>query len=222
MQAVDVLVGRCDKHAFEASHDLCNDCGREFCPECLVFPFGPKRAPICVDCALSKSGVRKHAARGKVRSRRELRKERKLLRSRREEPIGAVAHTLTLDDLPVAVPMAESGGPAVRPLEEADAAAQDTDGADAFGDQQTSIVRPAPLAEPPADPVATPDDQIPLRDLTRPSARETSPLEHPPVTDETIQEAFAEPGTDRDTAVMVPARAARGGYTFDSSLTKVF
>ena len=98
-----MIVGRCDKHAFEASHDLCNDCGREFCPECLAYPFGPKRAPICVDCALTKSGVRKNAARGKLRSRREIRKERKLLRKRREERADEVGVTMTLDDLPIKV-----------------------------------------------------------------------------------------------------------------------
>lgn len=223
MQAVAMLVGRCDKHAFEASHDLCNDCGREFCPECLVYPFGTSRSPICVDCALTKSGVRKNAGRGRLRSRREVRKERKLLRCRREEQGEESLHSLTLDDLPMVVPMAESIGPAVRPLDEAVPAAPTPEigDADVFGDHQTSIMRPSPVTEVPVGSTETDEESIPLRDLTRPQATETSPLSHEALTDETIRETFPEPLAHDEASAMVPAGAPRRGYTFDPSMTEV-
>ncbi len=219
-----MIDGRCDKHPFETSQDLCNDCGREFCPECLVHPFGPKRAPICLDCALTKSGVRKHAARGKVRSRRVLRKERKLLHKRREEQPIETTGMLTLDDLPMVVPTAQSPGPEVRPLEEsagATASIEDV-GADAFDDRQTSIVRPSLLAEMPKTASGEPPvDPIQLRDLTRPATGETSLLEHANVTDDSIREALPEPLADDDAAALVPAGAPASRHVFDPALTDV-
>jgi hypothetical protein len=48
----------CEKHQFESAIDVCRTCGRDFCGECLVYPFGDDKAPYCLDCALSASGVR--------------------------------------------------------------------------------------------------------------------------------------------------------------------
>jgi hypothetical protein len=45
-----------------------------------VYPFGTKKPPLCHSCAIARAGIRKHAARSKVASRRELKrleKERK-------------------------------------------------------------------------------------------------------------------------------------------------
>jgi len=49
----------CEIHHFEPAHATCRTCKREFCPDCLVYPFGPKKAPICVPCALEAAGVRR-------------------------------------------------------------------------------------------------------------------------------------------------------------------
>lgn len=91
--------GRCDQHLFEAAEDICSQCGREWCHECLVYPFGPKKPPLCHACAIAKAGIRKHAARSRVMSRRELRrleKERKRQAKAKREPEPAVEVT-TMD-----------------------------------------------------------------------------------------------------------------------------
>jgi hypothetical protein len=75
-EGVDVD-GTCAKHQFERSVDLCHSCGDEFCPECLVFPFGRGKTPYCINCALAVSGVRTNAARAPKLSRRELRRRTK-------------------------------------------------------------------------------------------------------------------------------------------------
>ncbi len=41
------------------SDHVCGRCGHEFCPECVVFPFGLAKAPLCISCALEAGGVRK-------------------------------------------------------------------------------------------------------------------------------------------------------------------
>lgn len=69
--------GRCDKHQFEPMERLCRSCGGEFCGECLVFAYGSKKPPFCVNCALSAAGVRSTAARPQVRSKREVKRELK-------------------------------------------------------------------------------------------------------------------------------------------------
>jgi hypothetical protein len=47
----------CNRHPFLLSENLCGRCGQEFCRECLVFPRGQK-LPLCVTCAVARSGVR--------------------------------------------------------------------------------------------------------------------------------------------------------------------
>ena len=49
---------RCEKHLFETAEDRCGKCGLEFCAECLVYSFGPKRPPFCIPCAVSAAGIR--------------------------------------------------------------------------------------------------------------------------------------------------------------------
>lgn len=67
--------GHCEKHVFEATEGLCRSCGGEFCGDCLVYAYGHKKPPYCVSCALTAAGVRSTAARHKVRSRREMKRE---------------------------------------------------------------------------------------------------------------------------------------------------
>ena len=50
--------GTCAKHWAERAAGRCEDCGEEWCAECLVPPV-KKRQPLrCVDCALIAAGVR--------------------------------------------------------------------------------------------------------------------------------------------------------------------
>jgi hypothetical protein len=59
---------------------VCGTCGYDFCAECVVFPFGLARPPMCITCALVAGGVRRRPddhprlhpreVRRRVRSRR--------------------------------------------------------------------------------------------------------------------------------------------------------
>jgi hypothetical protein len=53
--------GRCERHLFDQAIDLCDRCGAEFCGDCLVYSFGPKKPPYCLPCAVEAAGVRKGA-----------------------------------------------------------------------------------------------------------------------------------------------------------------
>ncbi len=69
------MEGRCEKHPFERMERNCRTCGGEFCADCLVYSYGPKKPPYCVNCALSAAGVRSTAARPQIRSKRDIRRE---------------------------------------------------------------------------------------------------------------------------------------------------
>jgi hypothetical protein len=71
------MEGRCEKHPFERMARHCRTCGGEFCADCLVFSYGPKKPPYCVNCALSAAGVRSTAARPQLRSKRDIKREEK-------------------------------------------------------------------------------------------------------------------------------------------------
>jgi hypothetical protein len=73
------MQGRCEKHLFEVAEDRCGMCGLEFCAECLVYSFGPKRPPYCIPCAVSAAGIRTSASRGPLprREAKRLERERK-------------------------------------------------------------------------------------------------------------------------------------------------
>jgi hypothetical protein len=51
--------GRCDRHQFNEAVARCARCNASFCTECFVYPFGRKRPPLCVPCALVAGGVRR-------------------------------------------------------------------------------------------------------------------------------------------------------------------
>jgi hypothetical protein len=67
------LDARCAKHQFEAAHNFCRQCGHPFCARCLVYPFGERKPPYCIPCALVVAGVRsggRKAPRASWRERR--------------------------------------------------------------------------------------------------------------------------------------------------------
>jgi hypothetical protein len=55
------MQSRCSKHLFEGAEDFCGKCGLEFCGECLVYAFGPKKPPLCIPCAVAAAGIRASA-----------------------------------------------------------------------------------------------------------------------------------------------------------------
>ena len=58
--SVDVS-SSCVKHPMTMGEYICGDCGHQFCPECVVFPFGTTRPPMCIACALERGGVRRQS-----------------------------------------------------------------------------------------------------------------------------------------------------------------
>ena len=40
---------------------ICGECGHQFCAECVVFPFGAAKPPMCIACALERGGVRRQS-----------------------------------------------------------------------------------------------------------------------------------------------------------------
>jgi len=55
-----VSLGACEKHPFDGAAGTCRRCKRSWCPDCLVYSFGPRKAPFCVDCALVAAGIRRY------------------------------------------------------------------------------------------------------------------------------------------------------------------
>ena len=49
----------CVKHPMTMGEYICGECGHQFCPECVVFPFGTSKPPTCIACALELGGVRR-------------------------------------------------------------------------------------------------------------------------------------------------------------------
>jgi hypothetical protein len=64
----------CSKHPYEPSENLCRSCGREYCPDCLVYPNGPKKLPLCLACAVAEAGVRSTARPQRKLPKREIRR----------------------------------------------------------------------------------------------------------------------------------------------------
>jgi hypothetical protein len=64
----------CSRHSFEYAENVCSSCGIAFCHDCLVYPRGPKKPPLCVACAIAAAGVRSSARNHSNLSRREVKK----------------------------------------------------------------------------------------------------------------------------------------------------
>ncbi len=48
----------CIKHVMLTAQTTCCECAHDYCDECLVYPFGPRKPPLCIACALTFAGVR--------------------------------------------------------------------------------------------------------------------------------------------------------------------
>jgi hypothetical protein len=100
------MQGRCDKHLFEGAEDRCGKCGYEFCGECLVYSFGPKKPPFCIPCAVAAAGIRSNAGvqpMADAGGMRQLRKERRS--ERRRQKLAPVIPDIPEDMLPDTAPM---------------------------------------------------------------------------------------------------------------------
>lgn len=94
------MQGRCDKHLFDPAEDRCGTCGGEFCAECLVYAFGPKKPPFCIPCAVVAAGIRKTAA-GATLTRRDAkrleRERRSALKQARKARAAADRQAAAMD-----------------------------------------------------------------------------------------------------------------------------
>ena len=61
----------CSKHWFDSAVAPCRECGEPCCGRCLVYPQGPKRPALCLDCALAIAGARSKAKQRAISKRRE-------------------------------------------------------------------------------------------------------------------------------------------------------
>lgn len=71
----------CVKHPMTLGEQICGECGHQFCNECVVFPFGTSRPPLCITCALEKGGVRRQSVGRPKLSRRSIRERLALQRT---------------------------------------------------------------------------------------------------------------------------------------------
>jgi hypothetical protein len=95
------MEGRCERHLFDQAIDLCGRCGQEFCPDCLVYSFGPTKPPFCLPCAVEAAGVRQGAGfrpAGGRKERKELTRRREAFLAQRAEGVGTTPFAVTLDD----------------------------------------------------------------------------------------------------------------------------
>ncbi|HEX4867397.1 MAG TPA: hypothetical protein VFV32_07190 [Acidimicrobiales bacterium] len=53
----------CIKHPHESGVAICGRCGGSWCSTCIVYPFGEKKPPLCMACAMVAAGVRTAGAR---------------------------------------------------------------------------------------------------------------------------------------------------------------
>jgi len=94
----------CVKHPMTVGEHICGECGHQFCPECVVFPFGTSKPPLCIACALEVGGVRRQARNRPKLSRRSIRQRLSMQRDvdvHRTEAQAAAAAVPTSDAAPV-------------------------------------------------------------------------------------------------------------------------
>jgi hypothetical protein len=77
----------CVKHPMTVGEHICGECGHQFCPECVVFPFGTAKPPLCIACALERGGVRRQASNRPKLSRRSIRQRLSLQRDVAAQPV---------------------------------------------------------------------------------------------------------------------------------------
>ena len=76
----------CNRHSFEYAESVCSSCGLAFCHDCLVYPKGPKKPPLCVHCAIAAAGVRSSARKKSNLSKREVRRRTKQHQRAQNQP----------------------------------------------------------------------------------------------------------------------------------------
>lgn len=79
----------CVRHPMTLGSHICGDCGHQFCTECVVHPYGPSKAPLCIACALELGGVRRQRTGRPKLTRRSIRERLAAQRDGSATPIPA-------------------------------------------------------------------------------------------------------------------------------------
>jgi hypothetical protein len=95
----------CVRHPMTMGEHICGECGHQFCPECVVFPFGTSKPAMCITCALERGGVRRQST-GRPKLARKSIRDRIALQRQLTSPAPAPAHEPVADQGPAAPPAA--------------------------------------------------------------------------------------------------------------------
>lgn len=100
------MIPNCQRHRWDQSEDECRSCGDAFCANCLVYVNGANARPLCINCALKKSGVRGSKRVGPSRRERKARAKvakmqdrEKVAAARRHEEVAAAEAAASAVDL---------------------------------------------------------------------------------------------------------------------------
>lgn len=99
---------------------ICGECGHNFCDECVVFPFGTKKPPLCISCALELGGVSSRPTGRPKLSRQSIRERRNAQRNARKLALRAERAAVQNEPGPVdtdaAIDTDGSTDPAAQPV----------------------------------------------------------------------------------------------------------
>ncbi len=87
----------CVKHPMTMGEYICGECGHQFCPECVVFPFGASKPPTCIACALELGGVRRQRTGRPKLTRKAIKQRLAEQRALQEEQAAALAAVAAAD-----------------------------------------------------------------------------------------------------------------------------
>ena len=87
----------CVKHPMTMGEYICGECGHQFCPECVVFPFGASKPPTCISCALELGGVRRQRTSRPKLTRKAIRQRLAEQRALQEQAAAAAAEAAALE-----------------------------------------------------------------------------------------------------------------------------
>jgi hypothetical protein len=90
--------------------EVCDSCGDQFCKNCLVYPRGTNKPPLCTNCAMGLSGVRNRRP-VKPLGRAEIKKRRKRLKAELADQDTSVVDTNLPGSVLIEVPDIEPEEP---------------------------------------------------------------------------------------------------------------
>ncbi len=81
----------CLAHPYELAEGLCRSCGGAYCADCIVYPFGADKPPLCISCAIAAGGVRRTAKKPSRAAPKEKKERLKEWRKAKQRDLSAPA-----------------------------------------------------------------------------------------------------------------------------------